>query len=105
MVRIVAPEKECDIIYALTIYNEVTNLSTGYNIYITFSSIHDVLAMEKALKNFGIPDFAYKIIPTPRSISKSCGSCIKTDEKNKKQILEVASLADISVSGIYMMEE
>lgn len=79
-------------------------MSIRYNTYITFSSIHDVLAMEKALKNISEAGILFEIVPTPQSISKSCGSCIKTDENNKKAILEIARKANIPVTGVYLME-
>jgi len=77
-------------------------LSITYNIYITFPSIHDVLAMEKALKDIDAAGIGFEIVPTPQSISKSCGSCIKTAEKYKEAVLETARKKDIPVAGVYL---
>ncbi|AYO31271.1 MAG: hypothetical protein PWR06_2074 [Thermoanaerobacteraceae bacterium] len=80
-------------------------MSIRYNLYITFPSIHDVLAMEKALKSVRDTSIRFEIVPTPQSLTKSCSSCIKTDEQNKGAILEIARKTHIPVTGVYLMED
>lgn len=76
-----------------------------YNVYITFHSIHDVLALERALKSAKGTDLQFEVVPTPRAISRSCGSCIKTDEKSKEVILDIAQKNGISTQGVFLMED
>ena len=42
--------------------------------YITFKSVSSAMKFEAAIKNFNMK---VKIIPVPRSISSSCGMCIR----------------------------
>lgn len=79
-------------------------MSIQYHAYITFPSIHDVLAMESALKKADMGIY-FEIVPTPQSISKSCSSSIKTDEKNKGAILNIAHEKNIPVTGVYLIED
>ena len=46
-------------------------------IYITFLSIHHGIEFEKKFKKL----ISFKIIPTPRKISNSCGIVAKFNEK------------------------
>lgn len=58
-----------------------------YN-YMTFKSVSYAMKVEAALKKCNIQ---YKIIPVPRSISSSCGLCVrffKDDMDNLKTIIE-----------------
>ncbi len=69
-----------------------------YN-YMTFKSVSYAMKVEAALKNYNIQ---YKIIQVPRSISSSCGLCIrffKEDIDNLKTIIANNSLI---YDNIYM---
>lgn len=62
-----------------------------YN-YMTFKSVSYAMKVEAALKKCNIQ---YKIIPVPRSISSSCGLCVrffKDDMDTLKTIIEKNSL-------------
>ncbi len=62
-----------------------------YN-YMTFKSVSYAMKVESALKKY---DIQYKIIPVPRSISSSCGLCIRffgDDIDRLKSIIEDNSL-------------
>ncbi|MDW5299759.1 MAG: DUF3343 domain-containing protein, partial [Sedimentibacter sp.] len=64
-----------------------------------FKSVSYAMKVEAALKNYNIQ---YKIIPVPRSISSSCGLCIrffKEDIDNLKTIIANNSLI---YDNIYM---
>ena len=63
-----------------------------YN-YMTFKSVSYAMKMEACLKEY---DIQYKVIPVPRSISSSCGLCLrfyKDDMDKLKSIVEKNSLA------------
>lgn len=69
-----------------------------YN-YMTFKSVSYAMKVEAALKEY---DFQYKVIPVPRSISSSCGLCLrflKDDMEKLKLIIEKNSLV---YENIYM---
>lgn len=62
-----------------------------YN-YMTFKSVSYAMKVEAALKK---NDIQYKVIPVPRSISSSCGLCVrffKDDMDILKSIIEKNSL-------------
>ncbi len=62
-----------------------------YN-YMTFKSVSYAMKVESALRKY---DIQYKIIPVPRSISSSCGLCIRffgDDIDRLKSIIEDNSL-------------
>lgn len=69
-----------------------------YN-YMTFKSVSYAMKVENALKKNNIQ---FKMIPVPRSISSSCGLCIrffKDDIEKLKSIIENNSLV---YENIYM---
>lgn len=69
-----------------------------YN-YMTFKSVSYAMKVENALKK---NDIQFKMIPVPRSISSSCGLCIrffKDDIEKLKSIIENNSLV---YENIYM---
>lgn len=62
------------------------------NYYIVvFKNTHDAMGAEKKLKEL---NFEFKIMPTPTSITMSCGICVRIDNKEtidliiKNNILE-----------------
>ncbi|OPY83415.1 MAG: hypothetical protein A4E65_00642 [Syntrophorhabdus sp. PtaU1.Bin153] len=42
--------------------------------YVLFHTIHDVLRVEKILKQHGL---SYELVPVPRNLSSDCGICLK----------------------------
>jgi hypothetical protein len=47
---------------------------------IVFKSTYDAMAAEKKLKKL---NFTFRIMPTPTSITMSCGICVRIDEKEE----------------------
>ena len=54
-----------------------------------FSSIHDVLKAEKALKGRGC---VFELVPVPRALSSDCGVCIKAPELSPDTVSLLFSL-------------
>lgn len=46
---------------------------------IVFKNTHDAMAAEKRLEEL---NYNFKIMPTPTSITLSCGICVRIDEKD-----------------------
>ena len=51
---------------------------------IVFKNTYDAMAAEKKLKEL---NFDFKIMPTPTSITMSCGICVKVEEKEKIDLI------------------
>lgn len=49
--------------------------------YLLFRTIHDVLRVEKILKERGI---AHELVPVPRNLSSDCGMSIRLDSDAKE---------------------
>jgi hypothetical protein len=47
---------------------------------IVFKSTYDAMAAEKKLKKL---NFTFRIMPTPTSITMSCGICVRIDKKEE----------------------
>lgn len=47
---------------------------------IVFKNTYDAMSAEKKLKEL---NYRFKIMPTPTSITMSCGICIRIDEKEQ----------------------
>ena len=47
---------------------------------IVFKNTYDAMAAEKKLKELS---FNFRIMPTPTSITMSCGICVRLDEKEE----------------------
>ncbi len=54
-----------------------------------FSTIHDVLKAEKALKGRGC---AFELVPVPRALTSDCGVCIRTGELSPDAVSLLFSL-------------
>ena len=55
------------------------------NYYImVFKNTYDAMAAEKKLKEL---NFSFKIMPTPTSITMSCGICVRIDEKAEIDVI------------------
>jgi len=49
--------------------------------YVLFHTIHDVLRVEKILKQHGLD---HELVPVPRNLSSDCGICIKLHNEIKR---------------------
>lgn len=53
---------------------------------IVFKNTHDAMTGEKALKE---KEYVFRIMPTPTSITQSCGICIRVEDEDQiKRIKE-----------------
>lgn len=66
--------------------------------YITFKSVSYAMKFEAELKKFNIKT---KIIPVPRSISSSCGLCIRFDLNDLEEMLSIIDDNKLDYSKIY----
>ncbi len=69
-----------------------------YN-YMTFKSVSYAMKVEAALKKH---DIKYKIIPVPRSISSSCGLCIRFYENDLQKLETIIESSSLIYENIYM---
>lgn len=51
---------------------------------IVFKNTYDAMAAEKKLNEL---NFDFKIMPTPTSITMSCGICVKVEKKEKIDLI------------------
>ena len=65
---------------------------------ILFYTIHDVLRVEKILKQHKIP---HELVPVPRNLSSDCGMCVKLPEDIEKAL---PLLNNIEIVGCYDQE-
>lgn len=79
------------------------------NYYIVvFKNTYDAMAAEKKLKEL---NFDFKIMPTPTSITMSCGICVRIDNKEvidsiiNNNILEYKNAYLRDAEGYVLMEE
>jgi hypothetical protein len=74
---------------------------------IVFKNTYDAMAAEKKLKEL---DFNFRIMPTPTSITMSCGICVRIDKKEEtysiinKDILEYKGIY-FRDDGVYILVE
>lgn len=66
--------------------------------YITFKSVSSAMKFESATKGY---DVKLKIIPVPRSISSSCGMCIRFDLNNKDELMAIIEKEKLEYEKIY----
>ena len=66
--------------------------------YITFKSVSYAMKFETALKNY---DIKIKIIPVPRSISSSCGLCVRFDLNDMDKILFIIDKDNLEYARIH----
>jgi len=66
--------------------------------YITFKSVSYAMKFETALKKCGI---IIKIIPVPRSISSSCGLCVRFNIFDKDRLEAAINKDKLEYSNIY----
>ena len=68
-----------------------------YN-YMTFKSVSYAMKVEATLKNCGVN---FKIIPVPRSISSSCGLCVRFYKKDMENLKEIICKNSLVYDNIY----
>lgn len=66
--------------------------------YMTFKSVSYAMKVETALKKY---DFSYKIIPVPRSISSSCGLCIRFYKEDMEKLITIINNNNLQYENIY----
>ncbi|NYB74614.1 DUF3343 domain-containing protein [Sedimentibacter hydroxybenzoicus DSM 7310] len=66
--------------------------------YMTFKSVSYAMKVETALKKY---DFRYKIIPVPRSISSSCGLCIRFYKEDMEKLITIINNNNLQYENIY----
>ena len=75
------------------------------SILITFNNTHAVIQFEKKIKDNNKYDLRLSLMPTPRSLSLSCGTCIKIENINLKEILEIIESENLTYKEIYMISK
>lgn len=68
----------------------------------TFGSTHNALKAEKVLKKNDIP---FKLMPTPREITASCGLSILFQEQNREAIENAFIKSGVKTAALYKKEE
>lgn len=66
--------------------------------YMTFKSVSYAMKVESVLKKY---DFSYKIIPVPRTISSSCGLCIRFLKKDLSKLELIITSNNLEYENIY----
>lgn len=69
-----------------------------YN-YMTFKSVSYAMKVEAALKKH---DIKFKMIPVPRSISSSCGLCVRFFKDDMDNLKDLIENNDLVYENIYM---
>jgi hypothetical protein len=67
---------------------------------IVFKNTYDAMAAEKQLKEL---NFNFRIMPTPTSITMSCGICVRVDEK--KEIDAIINDNILEYKNVYCRNE
>ena len=65
-------------------------------------SIHDVMALERALKDSGVE---CDLIPVPRQLSSECGMAVEIRTSSVERVAVLARDARILVEGFFFEEE
>lgn len=66
--------------------------------YITFKSVSYAMKFETVIKKFNIN---IKIIPVPRSISSSCGLCVRFNLADNDELQNIINKHKLEYSRIY----
>lgn len=67
---------------------------------IVFKNTHDAMSAEKKLNEL---NFDFKIMPTPTTITQSCGICVRIENEN--QIKNIMENQIIEYKGVYNKNE
>ena len=73
------------------------NIVNQYN-YMTFKSVSYAMKVEAALKKHNVQ---YKIIPVPRSISSSCGLCVRFCREDLDALQSIIAKNSLVYDKIY----
>jgi len=65
----------------------------------TFKSVSYAMKMEACLKKYNIQ---YKVIPVPRSISSSCGLCVRFYKDDMDKLKSIAEKNSLVYEKIYL---
>ena len=68
--------------------------------YIVFPSTHEAIRAEKILQNQGA---IFTIVPTPRSITTSCGISVRFDPAEEKTFRQLLDEHEVQTDGIYLL--
>ncbi|WP_066636455.1 DUF3343 domain-containing protein [Desulfolucanica intricata] len=68
--------------------------------YIVFPSTHEAIRTEKLLNKSGIP---FTIVPTPRSITTSCGISVRFTPEVKETIDNLLEEYEVQIDGIHKL--
>lgn len=68
---------------------------------ISFYTVSEVLKFERHLKEENIK---VSLMPVPRSLSSSCGTCAKTDKKDLDKIKKIIEENNIEYDQIYSID-
>ncbi len=70
---------------------------------LTFSTLHRVLAAEKALRSVDVTRSSIRTTPTPPGLSVAiCGMALEILEKeNRQAVLDCLSKADLNPAGVH----
>lgn len=66
--------------------------------YITFKSVSYAMKFETAFKNY---DIKIKIIPVPRSISSSCGLCVRFNLEDMEKLKCIIDEGKLEYNNIH----
>lgn len=67
---------------------------------IVFKNTHDAMSAEKKLNEL---NFDFKIMPTPTTITQSCGICVRIENEN--QVKNIMENEIIEYKGVYNKNE
>jgi hypothetical protein len=65
----------------------------------TFKSVSFAMKVEAALKKH---DIQFKVIPVPRSISSSCGLCVRFFKEDLDRLKDIIEKNSLVYENIYM---
>ena len=71
-----------------------------YYSYIVFPSTHEAIRTEKILQSHGA---VFTIVPTPRSITASCGISVRFDPAEEKTFKQLLNENEVQIDGIYLL--
>ena len=69
-----------------------------YYSYIVFPSTHEAIRAEKILQSHGT---VFTIVPTPRSITASCGISVRFDPAKEKFFRQLLDEQEVQIDGIH----
>ena len=74
---------------------------------IVFKNTHDAMAAEKKLNGF---NYNFRIMPTPTSITQSCGICVRIDDNTQinkiidEEIIEYKNIYERNAEGYNLLK-